>query len=263
MIGHSQAYIALKQSMQKQLDFVALVCHAVPVLNRAIAVYGGPSSPVPLGPPDHFTQRRLSAPQLSSFSQEYQDDLARTLILSSFSYFEAYVRAVIKEFLEFQGGAEAYQTLALKRSRKSLGTLPDDLLIAKRKLQEANTKGKDEKYVKNAKVLVEAGFRFPSELFSTYGLSRLAAKVGKDKRQEMKAFEIPDILGEAFHWNTMLLARTRFDAIRKIRNDIAHGQRKKVTLKEAIQVGRELREWSTALDKHLCEHFFVMETYAP
>jgi hypothetical protein len=87
-------------------------------------------------------------------------------------------------------------------------------------------------------------------------------KVGKDRRLEMKANEIPDILVEAFQMDSFAKHRKAFDDLRTLRNEIAHGQRQSVSLKSAIGAGRNLRKWATAIDSHFTEHFFVLERFA-
>lgn len=263
MINHTGAYELFKHAMKQQLDFVVLVSYAIPVLQRDIALTGGGVPPVPLDPPDHFVQRRLDAAQLSAFAAGYEHELARTLVIASFSYFEAYVKAAIKELVEFHGGAETFRATAVRRSGKSLGALSAVATKAKRKLQEPDNKAKTEKYVVHAATLAERGFRFPSELFAAYGVARLLEKVSKEKRLEMKAYEIPGLLINAFHMTAFEKERETFDQIRVLRNDIAHGKRQTITLKTAISAGRDLRTWATAIDQHFVEHFFIQERYAP
>jgi hypothetical protein len=98
MIGNTGSYSALKRSMEQQFDFVVLVCYSVPVLRRAIDATEATRPSLLLTPPDHFKDRRLSPPQLMGFAARYEGELARSLILGGFSYFEAYVKALIREF---------------------------------------------------------------------------------------------------------------------------------------------------------------------
>jgi hypothetical protein len=262
MIGHTDSYETFKRSMQQQLDFVVLVCYAVPVLKRAIAATGETTQSIPLDPPDHFAARNLFTPQLVQFSKEYEHELARALVLTSFSYFEAYIKAVVREMLAFHGGPDAFLKLAVKRSRRSLTPLPHPLNKAKRKLQEPHNAGKTAKYQVYSTQLAASGFRFPTELVTAYGVERLIEKVGKDKRLEMKAHEIPSLLVNAFQMDSFAKHAKEFDETRDLRNALAHGQRHNIALNRAIEAGRNLRKWATSIDAHFVEHFLVVERYA-
>ena len=263
MIGSSEAYTRFKSSMAQQLDFVVLVSYAVPLLKRAIDAKPSSSSPVPLQPPDHFRNRILSETQLLLFTREYQKDLARSLVLSGFSYFEAYIKALVREFIEFHGGPSKLLATAVRRSQKSLRTSQPELVRAKRKLQDRDDQDKADKFRKNAAILTRLQMRFPSELLSPYGVARLIEKVGKDRRLEMRAGEIPDLLLSAFHVDAFAPHVETFKKLRLLRNEIAHGQRKHVDLAEAIETGKVLRRCAALIDKHFMEHFFVIERYAP
>ncbi len=247
--------------MEEHLDFVVLVAHAVPVLSRAINAAAAGTQAIPLSPADHFTQHQLSSSQLLHRSKIYQAELARTLIITDFSYFEAFIKGLIREFVDFHGGPSGFLALANRRSRKFLSPLPPDLLKAKRKLQEPDTKPKGGKYKKHSATLARAGFRFPTELLAAYGVERLLDKISTDRRLELKAGEIPDLLVQAFHVDAFTKHKSDFDAARRLRNDIAHGARRNITLKEAIEVGRRLRQWAVEVDQHFVEHYFVLEKY--
>jgi hypothetical protein len=263
MINHSVAYDTFKRSMAQQLDFVVLVSHAVPVLQRVIDSGSSGTFAVPLEPPDFFTQRRLSAAQLTEFAAEYEHDLSRTLIITSFSYFEAYIKALIKEFVAFHGGVDRFRSTASRRATRSLTGLGPTASVAKRKLQEPPDHRKIAKYAVYSSKLASAGFRFPSELFAVYGVERLLEKIGKDKRRELKAGEIPALLIDAFHMTSFAKHVDAFEDLRKLRNEIAHGKRQRVAIKSAIAAGRELRAAATAVDSHFVNHFFILEQYAP
>jgi hypothetical protein len=262
MVAHSKAYETFTHSMEQQLDFVVLVSYAVPVLKRNIAAddQGGPS--IPINPPDYFVQRRLSKPQLGEFMKSYEHELARTLILASFAYFEAYVKAIIKEFIDFQGGPKQFLDTALRRSTRSMRGIGGNLLEAKRKVQEPEKPGKHAKYAKYAAELAQAGFRFPSEILAVYGVRKLLEKVSKDRRLELKAGEIPTILIDAFQMDSFQRHVADFESARKLRNELAHGLRQQVLLKHAVDTGRQIRQWGATVDSHFMEHFFVQEQHA-
>ena len=181
----------------------------------------------------------------------------RFLVLGVFSYFEAYVMDMINEVVAFHGGEQAFLATAHRRATRFVVALPPDLLKHKRKLQEPPKKGKDLKYAKHSKVLAAAGFRFPSELLSPYGVRLLAAKARK-----LRAADIPDVLQHGLHCPLKQAEFSRIGQIQSLRNQIAHGRAATVTLSQAEAARRDLARFAVVIDSHATEHLLVVERHA-
>jgi hypothetical protein len=54
----------------------------------------------------------------------------------------------------------------------------------------------------------------------------------------------------------------QLEVIRDKRNKIADGKAGPITLREALTIGRNLRDMAAKIDKHAVEHFFVLEVFA-
>src|SRR3569832_688340 len=248
MIAHSRAYEALRRESQDFLDFVVLVCTAVPGLRTTLAAGTATISP------DHFKGVQVS--DLPRYIGRYQDQIARACIVTLYSFFEAYVKAVLAEVVTFHGGEEEFVRVAERRARRFLKMPPPDVVAAKRKLQEQAKKSKVEKYKKHSAVLVNAGYRFPTELLASLGVKTL---VRRARPKGMRAAEIPLVLEEALNFSLEKTASDRLKAINDLRNAIAHGRPTKSSLKKALAVSGDLRSIAAKVDAHVVEHFFVLE----
>ena len=115
----------------------------------------------------------------------------------------------------------------------------------------------------------DSKFRFPCELFALYGLKSFIDDVLGDN---FKSVMIPSVLEFAFHLNLsekinthqdlidMDLAQT-FESVRKIRNDIAHGDDPEIGLKKVVAYSDFLKKFTLKIDKHLITHYFIIEKY--
>jgi len=176
-----------------------------------------------------------------------------------FSYFEAYVKTLLSEIVDFHGGPISFQATADKRAKLFLKTPSKAIVDSKRKLQEPAKKKNRALYEKHSALLVKSGFRFPSELLAPYGVRNL---IQKAKPKGSKAYELQVLIGEALCFPLSPNEATRLDGIRTIRNDIAHGKPGVISLSDAINITKDLRALSVKIDAHAVEHFFVLETYA-
>ncbi len=260
MTPHSKAYLRFKEESERLTNFVALISHAVPVLRRVVETPGG--APVPIKPPDNFPHDRASGALLTTWMANYDQELARLIVLAIFSYFEAYVRAVVTELCEFQGGQQAFLGHSVKRATRDWTMRDTKLLLAKRRLQRRDEPGKADRFRKYTRVLEAGRFRFPSELLSAYGVRQLLRRIERDRRDGIQAWEIPDLLSDALLVPVTATQRKTYDALRTLRNKIAHGAVPPVTLHDAVRRTIWLRQWVTRLDEHITSHFFVLERYA-
>jgi hypothetical protein len=112
MIGHTEAFKTYRTLSQSHLDFVVTVCHAVPALRADLAL----PNPQVTNPPDHFKASANPKSFVAKIVDAYPDELARTTLITVFSYFEAYVKDALIETVEFHGGQQAIKRIAKKQS---------------------------------------------------------------------------------------------------------------------------------------------------
>jgi hypothetical protein len=255
MIPHTSAFATYRTLSQQHLDFAVLVCTAVPALRPELNDLTTPLKHAP----DHFKTGPDTKKQLVKYAANYQSELARTNLITLFSYFESYVRAALQESIAFHGGDEDFRKLALRRASVFLKAPPAAIQGSKRKLQEPARGALKGKYAAHSKKLDQAGFRFPTELLAYFGSVNLIAK-SKD-RTGVRAWEIPDILQNGVLYPLSSAERKLFEDCRKLRNDIAHGKAPTINLKQSLKFGSDLHALAARFDKHLIEHFFVLQAF--
>jgi len=158
--------------------------------------------------------------------------------------------------IAFHGGSEKFIELAETRASKFIQSISDETKKHKRKLQEPIKLKNAKKYEKHAEILVNSGYRFPTELLSSYGIRMLIQKTKK-----MKARDIPELLQNGLHMNLNDEKVTKFIQFKDMRNAIAHGKNVRLSMKQVMDVHKFLHELAISIDKHLIEHFFVIEKY--
>jgi hypothetical protein len=252
LIPNSKAYAILRDNSQEFLNYVVLSCTAVPTLKKQIQASG-----VAGISPDYF-KGAPDAAQLLSYAAVYQESLARMIVITLFSYFEAYVKGLLTEIVDFHGGPTTFQATADKRAKAFVANSSQTIIDSKRKLQERSKAAKIQSYRKHSAILVKEGFRFPSELLAPYGVKNL---IQKAKPKGSKAFEIPELLRDALCFPLPAKDDARLNSIRETRNNLAHGKAGFITLVEALTIGKDLRDISAKVDKHAVEHFFVVEAF--
>jgi hypothetical protein len=251
MIDCTKAFALYKSQSEAMFNFVVVVCYAVPNFSNQLNDIRTDSNNKLL-PPDYFKNDTNSPDGLLQKSANYQNVLAAYVVLSGFSYFEAYISEVITEMINFHGGVDKFKRQALS----SMTNVNPNILYHKRKLQEPIKPAKIQKYKKHTKVLVDAGYQFPSDLISSYGFHMLQEKV-----ERMKAFEIPNLLKESLQMPLCKATVDRFDKIREMRNSVAHGNPVTISLRDAMQASKDLHALAAKIDNHLVEHFFVINEY--
>lgn len=259
MIGNTKSYSRLKTQAEELFNFAVVVCYAVPSLKAQVSVIkkglAGPNLPRP----DYFTGDKTPPEGVQQRAENYKHTLARYIVISSFSFFEAYIEDAIRELIDFHGGDEQFINTAEQSAKKFLSAMPASIEKHKRKLQEPIKPQKKLKYAKHSQELIDAGYRFPSELLSSYGVRAIIQKL-----ESLKSADIPDLMMQGFHLNLDQKTIDRFHEIRGARNDIAHGKiakRKNLSLNDAMQMNSDLRDIAVKFDKHLVEHFFVIEQF--
>src|SRR5262245_8434896 len=123
MMNHTDAYGRFRVAIQSEFDAILLFSHAIPALKAYMkAVDAGEPGKIP--DPDHFEKPQPHS-RLKNIIPRYRKVLGRMLFLSSFSYFEAYFKDMIREVIAFHGGKEKWQHVASKRSMASMIDSPE------------------------------------------------------------------------------------------------------------------------------------------
>lgn len=257
MIRHTIAYKRLRRQIQDLFDFVVVVCYAVPSLRQQIKAIRGGKASRSLLRPDYFVHDRSSLETVEKRAISYKSKLSSYVLISSFSFFEDYVKSVMREMIDFHGGDSDFIALGERRAKTFILSPSKAITGHKRKLQEPIKPAKMEKYEKYSKALVDLGYRFPTELLSAYGVRKLV-----EKASQLRAFDIPDLLQNGIHVELDDKTIETFHNIREIRNRIAHGEKVRLSLKKVMEMNRFLREFARNIDQHLVEHFFIIEKYA-
>ncbi len=259
MKGHTDAFVAYRGLSQAHLDFVVIVCHAMPALEADLALAKAELT----HPPHHFKSARNQKSWVADHSKGYQEELARSTLITVFSYFEAYIGDALFEVVTFHGGRDGFWKRAKSRNAGFLTSQTADTIKNKRKLQDNPDKHKLAKYQKYARLLDNEGFRFPTELFAVLGLRQFLEKVdqknGKTGRNGMKAHEIPYLLEDGLLFSLEAKDKKLFEEARDLRNKIGHGRSPKLALKNALQFASELHTLAAKIDRHILEHFLIIQ----
>jgi len=252
MISHTDAFKIYRDLGQAHLNFVVLTCHAVPALKAEISA----TRAVPITPPDHFKAGSNTTAELLSYVVDYHEELARSALITLFSYFEAYVKDALIEIVDFHGGPTKLRASAQDRASKYFGAVSVTIDESRKKLQDRPDPKKREKYEKHARTLDKAGYRFPTDLLAYFGAAQLILKIGK---RGFKAHEIPDLLENVLLFPLSSADRGTLETIRNARNGIAHGKGDKPTLKKVMRHSSELHRIAAAVDGHIAKHFLVIQ----
>lgn len=258
---HTSAYAAFRSEAERITNLAVLFSHAVPVLTRVLSDPVA-AAQVPLKPADNFPHDKSDGATLLQFATGYDQALARLIVLSVFSYFEAYVGAALAEVFALQGGIENFKRIAARRAVKHWALPPGPLREAKRRLQTRDDRAKIDRFKKFSNVLDEAGYAFPPDLLAQYGAQQLAKKIEPKGRQALRAHEIPDLLADALLCPPTPAERQVFEDIRGPRNKVAHGSAPALTVHSAIKKSTSLRKWAARIEAHIAEHFLVLAKYS-
>jgi RiboL-PSP-HEPN len=250
VIPHTKAFEVLKNEAQKVFDFAIVVSYAVPSLKNALK-HVTEDEPIPFRP-DHFDSRPIATEKVKQNAKKYKALLSRYIFLSTFSFFEAYFRDVLKEVINFHGDQKILERTSLNRNER---LTDDESAKQKRKLQEYPNARNRDRYLSHGRRLAQKGFLFPSALLSSYGLLRL---LELNKQDNIRAVDIPRLAKEVFQ--IQLDKSTEIDvyqAYRETRNKIAHGRASEgsLHLQKAIEANNFLRNLALKIDRHVVEDF--------
>jgi len=244
-----------KRQVQEAYNFAVFACHAAPHFEQLISAVEAGTNRFPK--PFYFTQNQNSPAFFRTELANFEKRLSSYAFFSVFSYFEAFVHDVVQEMIDYHGGQEAMIKLAIARDKKltdAFASLPG----AKNKLKLRKfVKSKVEKYKKFSAILDEAGFRFPTERFSSYGIRMLV-----ERHKNLKSVQIPTFLNEALHMTLDKKDVDLFQTLRDKRNKLAHGKSTTMNMKELGRANDLFRRWTFAINTHILDNFFVIEQYA-
>jgi hypothetical protein len=257
-VNITNAYARYRSQSNALLDFAVLVAHAVPALKTEIqAVKAGTLAHLPR--PDFFHKSNRSTPDdLLKTEAHYERYLASYVLLAHFSFFESFVEDLIKELFVFHGGEGEFLARIESRVGSFLARQANEKTGAKRKLQDTDKPAWRPRYRKYSRELDDAGFRFPAELLAPYGVRSLVGKI-----KNLKAAHIPDLLINAFQLKLSQTEIDKFDQVRSARNAVAHGDPITLTMRQAVEMNRTLRDLAVKIASHMTDNFFVIEKYIP
>lgn len=256
MHSNTMAFLRLKKQTQAVLDFSVLISNSVPLLKMTMKNIDKGVEGAQLAKQDYFKGAQ-SQDQLTSYAAEYKANLSKYVLLSNFSFFEAYIIDAIKEMFEFHGGVEQLIKDARRRCQKHINPIDKDIVDNRKKLQDSYKNKNKEKYQKYTRSLQVVNFKFPSELLSAYGVQKLSENLNN-----LKSVGIPDLLVDGLHFSLTDIEKKEFDKIRNIRNSIAHGNKETFDMPSAIKYNSFLRELSVRIDQHLVKNYFVIERFS-
>ena len=256
MIGHTKAYERFKHQGSELLDFCVLQSFALPCLAKQIRGHTGPVAGT-LPPSTYIKNDNITAEELSHRIGLAGNLIGKELLLSTFSYFEAYVIDAFKEILDFHGGAEQLLGKSARHIACRDTSISDKSSESRRKLREYAKPGHAEKYKKHARILYAEGYPMPSQRLSAYGWQKLSEAV-----TGLKAKSIPDLLVIALGFPLSQADRGKYQMLRDKRNKIAHGRLTKYPVKTAVNHGTFFRDLAIKIDRHIVEQFLMIE-HAP
>ncbi len=179
------------------------------------------------------------------------------MLLSLFSFFEAFVKDVVQEMFDFHGGAEKLLEIAEKRDRY-FSSLPQQSEVANAKSKlRTNKVGKEQRYAKFGIILRDCGYRFPTDRMSSYGVRMLI-----ERHKKLRAHDIPDLLEHGLSIPVSQSSKDKFYAIKDKRNKVAHGRMQNLDLSYIREANDFFRDMTFLINSHILEDYFVVEEYA-
>jgi len=266
MLDATNSYKKLKVEQQRIIDFAILVCYSVPNMKKTFVGIKKGVDNFELVVPDFFPLNTKE--KYLEKSENYKSNLSKYLIVSSFSFFEAYIEDVCLELLSFHGGRDEFYSFIRNKIKNKVINQSNTLVELKKHINQHFNAKRKQKYEKIiAELNNEANFIFPSGHFSSYGFYFFADLFESGKFETEK---IPDLLEFIFgidlsekinklpefeDWNL----RETFDNCFQTRNKIAHEGRLNIGLKHTMDYIRYFRYIALKIDKHLVNNFFILE----
>ena len=192
----TKAYRIYRKEYIELWNFAVMICYAVPTLNKNIKGVEGNIPRYKMVKPDFFEYDKSNINDLKERIKKYQRQLSSHLWLSNFSYFEAYINRILDELVEFHGGSEFFLKTSKLNILKDMDNIPENIKKHKIKLQKPYDPRKIDQYKKKTKILNDNNYRYPSELFASYGVKTLLERI-----DDLRAKDIPTLLQDAFLFN--------------------------------------------------------------
>jgi hypothetical protein len=252
-----KAYLRFKEQSEQLVDFAVLVSYAVPGLVNELKG-PAPGSGAERRSDFYHQSNTFNPTELVATASTYEQQLASYLLLSNFSFFEAFVVGAVEELIEFHGGADTFRNRGAKRLHERLTIDHKPLRGTILKLREPEKANARDRYRTASQKLATKNFRFPGELLASYGIRSLIEDIDK-----LKAFQIPDLLRSAFGVPLSDEDSREFHRVRDKRNKVAHGNAGAVNMRKVTEMSLFLRELAVMTAEHLSAHFFVIERFAP
>jgi hypothetical protein len=251
-LPNTKAYLRFREQTQASFDFAVVVCHGVPSLKRQISLLE--QGVIKTLPDADYFPTSSNLDQLRKRTDGYRQRLAAYTLITNFSFFEAFVTAAINEMIEFHGGREELLRRSEQRERHFIGQNNLSIESHRRRLRGTIKNETLWRRFTNIRKLRDMGYRFPSELFSSYGIRMLLQKLGN-----LRSVDIPDLLIHGLHMSLNDTMVEDFHSVRDIRNRIAHGAPVSLSMKDLSQHNSVLREFAIAIDRHLNRHYLIAE----
>ncbi len=234
------------------MDFAIVVSYAVPCLKFSLKEM--PSNEPPLFKPDHFDSRPVKTEKVLHDTKTYKETLSRHIVLSSFSYFEAYFHDVLQEILEFHGKDFLFNI-------SSISTNTDDdekVEKARKKLSEYPKKSNLDCYKSNKAKMLKCGQALPSSLLAQYGYKKLIELI---EGNYIPAGKIPELSSNILQLKFDRIEEEELYGYKEIRNKIAHGRISDGSLyvAKAIEMNNFFRNLALKIDKHVLKYFLLVE----
>ena len=248
----SKSFLILKQQTQEALDFVVLLCTAVPQLEHAFNAHSLDSSTF-LATNSEFGESQDPYSTEKRTIPLYKQIQGANLLISYFSLFESYFFALIDEVINFHGGEEEIIKMIDNRIRKPvlLSTNEEAQLSKLRKKFRGNH---IDRYRNATIALRTTQMTWPTETFALYGFRQ-----AMENRKRWKSVDIPKVAINLLLCGITEQEVSKFHNIRGDRNDIAHGKSLKYSLDKSLDASKFLFALATKIDLHVSRLFFVIE----
>lgn len=261
--SYTNSFIKLKKQTQDTFEFSVLVCNAIPNLKRTIRLFEK-GIVTDFVKPDYFggledlteDEKFRQKEQLKENAADYKSKLSKYILISNFSFFEAYIIDVLNEMIDFHGGRDNFVAMCSKRGLHQMRNDSSDIESIRRRIRRPNNFGHIMRYKSATKSLQEKGYRFPSDLLSNFGAKMLLQKISN-----LSAKDIPAILTDGLHMELSDSLVLDFHNAREIRNKIAHGESLQLTISQVSNISKTLRNIAMKVDQHLLRYYFISEKY--
>lgn len=255
MIPHTKAFARFREQGNQLLDYAVLLSYALPTLEQQVGAQSGPAAGL-LPKQYFFKNSNLTFEELRQRLKTASDSVGKEILISLFSYFDAYFTDLVREILAFHGGSTAIVTRSKRQFKDAMATAVATADPSRKKLLEYPKPRLTAKYQKHIRILKSAGYPFPSVRMSALGWKSLALRV---KQKRLRTVDYPEIITDGLLFPITDAETAKFNLLRDKRNKIAHGRVTKYDARAAIDDGTWLRQLATRIDRHVVEHILIID----